>query len=32
VEDYVDPEVNAIHQDLITTYKALGWYYQDAKV
>ena len=32
VENYDDPEVNVIHQDLITTYKALGWYYQDAKV
>ncbi len=32
VENYDDPEVNVIHQDLITTYKALGWYYQDVKV
>ena len=32
VENYDDPEVSVIHQDLITTYKALGWYYQDAKV
>jgi len=32
MDNDVAEEVNLIHQDLITTYKALGWYYQDAKV